>query len=328
MNEDILKKLKLCEEVENSIKQIIAGLKELQTSLQETAYYFIVFQLLANGIERLLKSSICYGFLHIKKRFPKVVEIKTHDISNLLSIFISEYFSDNVPALKEDLQFLKTNNELKTIISSLTEFGKNARYHNLNVVTGDMNAVDVNEIWQKIKINFVMNNPEVKKILFDEPDYDRLEQLITNHFVTIFEKFTRAIVRQFTMGDLGEEPKKCIGLYSHFLFLKDDEIGKTDYNAKFFQKKINEPGEYIENNENKRKVITKSDYNELWPYKNADSIIIEKSADGCVFVIVDNKVCALNGITSQKYKLPFTHEIGIAYNGRAEGDIIQMALNL
>jgi len=328
MNEEILKRIKLGDEVENSIKQIIAGLKELQTSVRETAYYFIVLQLLANGFERLLKSSICYGFLHKKNCFPTAGEIKTHDISKLLSVFISEYFSDMVPALKEDLKFLKTNKELETIINSLTEFGKYARYHNLNVVTGDINAVDVKDIWQKIETDFVMNNPEIKKILFDKLDYDRLDQLITNHFVIIFEKLTRGIVRQFTLGDLGEEPKKYIGFYSHFLFLKDDEFGITDYNEKFFQKKINDPGEYIENNKNKRTVITKSEDNKRWPYKHTDSIIIEKSTDGCVFVIVNKKVYALTGTTAQKYKLPFTHDIGETYKGRSEVDIIKMALEL
>ncbi|MCK4543075.1 MAG: hypothetical protein KAU17_12640 [Spirochaetales bacterium] len=41
-------------------------------------------ELLSNGFERLLKSSICYGHLHKHGDFPNVKEIKTHNISSLL----------------------------------------------------------------------------------------------------------------------------------------------------------------------------------------------------------------------------------------------------
>ncbi|MCK4543074.1 MAG: hypothetical protein KAU17_12635 [Spirochaetales bacterium] len=49
MDENIIKKIKLGDELDNSIKQIITALKELQTTVQESSYYFITFQFRLSG---------------------------------------------------------------------------------------------------------------------------------------------------------------------------------------------------------------------------------------------------------------------------------------
>ncbi|MCK4543076.1 MAG: hypothetical protein KAU17_12645 [Spirochaetales bacterium] len=152
--------------------------------------------------------------------------------------------------------------------------------------------------------------------------------MISKHFVKIFEKLTRAIVRQFTLGDLGKEPGKYIGFYSHFLFLTDDQIGVTDYYKKFFYKEVKDPQKYSHNNTNKRLTISRKEYDKLWPYKNTNSVTVEKSNDGCIFLIINKKVYALNGTTSQKYNFPFAHDLGEAFIGRAVGDFISIALEL
>ncbi|MCK5682782.1 hypothetical protein KAJ27_01615 [bacterium] len=328
MDNYIIKKLKLGNELESSITQITTALKELQTTVQETCYYFIAFQLLSNGFERLLKCSLCYGHLHKSDKFPSLRNIRTHSIFKLLDTFLSEYFVQLVPALKEDYNFLTKDKELKILVQSLTEFGKNARYHNLNVVTGNPKAIDIEDIWKKLETDFVMNDPELKKKLFDEPDYDTVDSAATRHFVSIFERLTRAIVRQFTLGDMGNEPGKYIGFYSHFLLLQDDQIGETDYYKEFFYKEIKKPKKYDKKNRNNKKTIKKNDYKELWPFKNADFVIVEKSDDDDFFLIINNLVYALNGTTAHNFDLPFAHDCGETYRGRDVSVFLTIAQKL
>ena len=55
--------------------------------------------------------------------------------------------------------------------------------------------------------------------------YKRLNQII----IIKLEYFSRALVRQFTLGDLGTEAKRYTGVISKFLFLMDKDLGNTDY---------------------------------------------------------------------------------------------------
>ena len=55
--------------------------------------------------------------------------------------------------------------------------------------------------------------------------YERLNQIIIGYL----EYFTRTLARQFTLGNLGDEAKKCTGIISKFLFLQDSDLGKTSY---------------------------------------------------------------------------------------------------
>jgi hypothetical protein len=328
-NEMMIKQIKLGDELDNSIKQIITALKDLQTTVKESSYYFITLQLFANGFERILKVSLCYGHLHKHGSFPTLKEVKAygHGIDSLLNAFIYQYFVTTVPALQADLDFLNSNSEIQSIVSLLSEFGNYARYHNLNVVTGDMRAIDPQDLWHKLETDFVMGNPEYKKLLLDEPDYEHLDRIIIEHFVGLIERFTRAIVRQFTLGDLGPEPKRYVGFYSHFLSLMDDNIGCTDYYMKFFHKETTEAAEH-KKNRNAYKDISKSQYQELWPFKNTDTVRVEKDGQGYIYLIINGYVYALNGLTAQHHNLPFAHEKGEAFVGRSVGPFIKMALEL
>ncbi len=325
IDELFIKKVRLGDELENSCKQIIAGLKELQTTVQDTDYHFIAFQLLDNGFERLLKCAICYGWLKENGSFPKTKNIKGHDITVLLKRFLEKYFSQRVPALIDDYIFLSKNTDAQTIIKSLSEFGDYARYHNLNVVTGENNITDIKEIWNKLKMDYINKNNGLYEKLFVLPDFEFVEHSVTKYLVSIIEQITRAVVRQFTLGDLGDEPKKYIGSYSHFLFLNDSDIGVTNYFDKFFAKKIKSPIDYIKTKQNKTLVIKEKEYKGLWPFKNTKEIMLEKFNEYFIFIIINNKKYALNGSTATKYNLPFPHDCGEAYVGRSIGDFIKMA---
>ncbi len=45
------------------------------------------------------------------------------------------------------------------------------------------------------------------------------------------EKLARALARLFTIGGLGSQAKQISPHTHHFLFLMDDQLGKTDYES-------------------------------------------------------------------------------------------------
>jgi len=74
MNTDdsTLKNLCLLNEIELSVKLIQLGLGELQNLNSTNDFYYLPFQLLSNGFERLMKCVICLGHLHINNKYPDV----------------------------------------------------------------------------------------------------------------------------------------------------------------------------------------------------------------------------------------------------------------
>ncbi|MBI9095552.1 MAG: hypothetical protein JEY71_11770 [Sphaerochaeta sp.] len=324
----IQKKIRLGDELDNSIKQIIYGLKELQISLKETSYFFITFQLLASGIERLMKCAICYGSLHLDDQFPQK-EIYTHDITELLQKFRSKYFkTGSKTALVDDLKFLTQDVLLQSLIDSLSKFGNYARYYNLNVVTGAPKILNIEDIWDELQKKFISSRPDLMEKLVEEPDYKMVDNEISNYLVSCFEKFVRAIVRQFTLGDMGDEPKRYIGSYYHFLTLSDDKIGNTDYFDKFFKKEIKNPIAFSSSDSTKRKTIDSKDYNSLWPFITTNSVIVQKHQNSCLTVVINNMTYALNGMAMQILKLPTPFEANIAYVGRSLRPFIDAANSL
>lgn len=331
MELDINKIIALTDEIQNAIGQINNGLQKLQTVPKSNEIRFSMFQSLSTGFERLLKYGICYGEFSKNNKLPKAEEIRTHNISNLLNRYINDYFSTPVPVLISDYKFLTTDDEVKMLIKILSDFGENARYYNLNVVTDYKYINDIQPLWDKLVTTFIMNNDKVKKAYVDEPDYKYVDDEVIKHFVSIFEKLTRAIVRQFTLGNI-KDAGKDICSYYHFLTLMDNKLGATNYYLQSSNVEKEKQQKYKPINGNKRKVISKAEYvtqfKKLWPFKNTDIVMIKKAPDGCIFIVINDNIYALNGITEAKYNLPFAYQYEGAFLGRDVSDFLNMAFDL
>ena len=223
----------LGEEVENAIRLLITALRELQLISSNNGHYLIAFQLMSVGIERLLKAIICYGFFNDNNKFPSLSDIKSHDLKKLKDRVEKKYFSVDRPALSNDYEFLNKNQDLNELLYLLSEFGKYSRYHNLNIVVGAKgDSIDVESKWKEYETKYVMKNPDLKEELIKENNSSYVKKQVFYHIIYTFEKFIRALVRQFTLGDLGEEAERHLGYITHFLFLKDNDLGKTNYVSK------------------------------------------------------------------------------------------------
>ena len=316
MTINLIKLSHLEDELENSIKILTVAIREFQ-QIKSTSYYFVALYLLATGIERFQKCILCYAYYNKNNIFPskKILKNFGHNLKELNKNII-DYFTDNVQTTREDKNFINNNAELENILSILSNFGNDSKYYNFNLISNpkvDNNVVD-NVVdmpidkWQQIELNFVSTNKSLSDKLFKSSEWRRLDNAIIQHFVSIFERYLRALSRQFAYGSLGDEAKQKIYLINQFLKLKDCDLGIIDYNNEYFKKEILKPLKYIEkNNQNYNKIMIKKDnFKDNWPFLT-DNIIIIKKEKNSVICIIDNFEYALNGSATQLYKLPLPH---------------------
>lgn len=216
-------------EIDTSIKLIQLGFTELQKINFSNDFYYLPLQLLSSGFERLMKCIICLGHLEKNGSFPNQTEIKTHGLIALKNCIISDFFSTKVQATEADFEFINTDEDLQKVLHYLSEFGKQSRYYNLDVITGANPSLNVESIWEYFELDILKRNPELFRSHTENSEWDKGYDFICREIITTLERFARALVRQFTLGDLGHEAFTFSGSISPFLLLTDEQLGKTKY---------------------------------------------------------------------------------------------------
>lgn len=229
----------LNEEIHTSIRLLQLGIKELHDISFSNDFYHLPLLLLSSGFERLMKCMICLKYLDENGKFPTSEEIKAfgHNLIHLkekvLSYCISKKIADEIPATKQDYIFMTEDKRLEKLIKILSDFGENARYHNLDVIGGKNNPLSDTKArleqfeLQLMKEKYINNSKKFEELLSDPSKNDDLYEEIYAIIIPKVQRFARALVRQFTLGDLGEEAKKYTGLIKPFLNLMDQDLGKV-----------------------------------------------------------------------------------------------------
>jgi hypothetical protein len=293
------------------------GFGEYQNLGGANDFYYLPFQLISSGFERLMKCMICLGHIEKNGNFPEpnlFRNILKHDLIKLKNHIAEIYFQENSKALSEDLDYIKNDKDLETLIGLLSEFGKFARYYNLNVITGEINpGIDIKAAWEEYETKIVLNDKELLK------------------------KLTRALARQFTLGRLGKLAQQNSPIIYDFLMLRDEQIGNTDYRSnttryvqrdhKPHQRTSADDYERKHNKDYKSKLVTKNEFDGDWPFY-ADKVIVECRQKHWCVVTIDNYDYALNAAAKGKYKIEDTLEAGMAILGKSITPFIQMALDL
>jgi hypothetical protein len=349
MNEDILKDICLCNELETAIRLIELGFGEFQ-NLQDD-FYYLPFQLLSSGFERLMKCHICLGYHKQHMKYPDNKYLKGcggrggHDLLELKKSILESYFSTHtIPVLQEDFELIKNDKDLELLLHLLSEFGKYSRYYNLDVITSaPKQSADVKKLWEDYETSLVTSNekmmekfddlekscsPEIWKEAYD---YAKRQILIK------LEKFTRSICRQFTIGRLGKKALQYSIALNNFTYLKDEELGDRNYRIKITRYKEEDrkvhartPLDEIQRRTNSRyrhAVIRKKEFEGDWPFYH-DEVTIECREKYWCVVTIENKDYALNGSAQGRYKLENVHDAGMAVVGKSIGPFIDMALQL
>lgn len=341
MKDEVIRKISLIEELGTSIRLIKLGFGEYQNLDMANDFYYLPFQLISSGFERLMKCYICLGHIEKVGSFPEPLLFRKklgHDLLKLKRHITENYFQENSQALSDDLTYIETDEDLEKLIGLLSEFGKFARYYNLNVVTGEVDpGIDVKALWEEYETSYVLGNKVFLEKLTDYETRNEGLDLITQKIIEKLERFTRALSRQFTLGKLGALAQQYSSSVYDFLMLMDSELGNIDYrkNTTRFVQRDHKPhkrtlkDEYNRkrNKDFKSRLITKETYACEWPFY-AEEVIIECRQKHWCVVTIDNFDYALNGAAKGRYKIEDVHEAGMAILGKSVGPFIDMALKL
>ncbi len=262
-----------------------------------------------------------------------------HDLLELKNSILNSFFSThNIPALHEDIDFLKNDEDIDRLIHLLSEFGKCARYYNLDIVTSAANpAINVKVLWENYETSIVTSNPELMRKLEDVESGEEVLDYTKRIVIIKLEKFARAICRQFTIGRLGKKALKFSSALYSFIMLHDNELGNRNYRKETSayqekERKVHKRGFFdelqrITNKRYRHMTIKKEDFNGDWPFYHNEVVIECREKYWCV-VTIDGKDYALNGSAKGRYKLEGVHEAGMAILGKSIGPFIDMALKL
>lgn len=345
MTNSLLKDLYLNDELTASFKLIKLGFGEFQNLDSINDFYHLPFQLLSGGLERLMKCFICLGYYEIHKEYPDSKFLKRcggrngHDLNELKNNILSNYFKNReIPALKIDENFLKDDSDLKELIYLLSEFGKYARYHNLDIVTSASKpSIDVKKMWEKYEIDIVLSDSNLLEKLSNFEDEKEVHLYVTQFIISKLELFVRGLSRQFTLGQLGEKAQQFSAIYYDFILLNDEEIGTIDHRkntTRFRQKEKKLHKRTAIDNVNRKinpdikfKKILRNDFVGEWPFY-AEKIIIECRQKYWCTIEIDGIDYALNGSASDRYKLDSVIDAGMSIRGKSIGPFISMALGL
>ncbi len=237
MSDRVLKDIYLHDELTTSIKLIKLGFGELQNLDLGNDFYHLPFHLLSSGLERLMKCHICLGFLELNNEYPDSRTLKNcggrngHDLTELKGKILSDYFKSNgIPALMADKEFITNDNDLQQLIYLLSEFGKYARYHNLDIITSAIKpSIDVKQLWSDYETKIVLAATKLLEKLTDFEYQNEVNAFVTQSIISKLERFVRGISRQFTLGRLGQKAQQFSSVYYDFIMLSDNQIGIIDY---------------------------------------------------------------------------------------------------
>jgi hypothetical protein len=330
MDNQLKKEIALINELESSVKLILRGLGELQNLSKNEYYYFLPFQLLSQGFERFMKCYICFGYLHKEGKYPNRNYLKNnlgHDLLTLINEISVHHFHNNQhPMLISDYDFLTNNIELRELLSILSEFGKQARYYNFDIITSenDIPNIDPEAHWRSFEHRILMSRPKLIEKLTDFDFSYEVQDEIIQYIVILFEKFMVSLSRQCLHGCIGDKAKQYSTSIYDFTLLFRKGFGVTDYRKKttrfnevhlnihkrtifdYFNRKFN--------SKYRSKRINKHEFEGKWPFY-ADEIVVECRDNHWCIITINGYDYSLNGAAKGKYKLENPHDAGMAILG-------------
>lgn len=146
------------------------GLASLQAIDMANDFYQLPLLLLANGLERLCKCALVLKHHDDTGHFPSQKELKKnwgHDVKRLISDITATCYSPEYlrrPIAHSDRDFLTSDALLDKFLDCLSDFGKDGRYYDLNIISGDTSITESPEsVWQKVEMEIVTQDPTLKQ---------------------------------------------------------------------------------------------------------------------------------------------------------------------
>ena len=330
----------LLEECDTSGKLIKLGLGELQNLDLANDFYFLPFQLLSQGFERIMKCHICLGYFIEHGSYPTELNLKKlgHNLVKLKSEILERYFDDKKAILQEDREFLTKDTELEELLYILSEFGQKSRYHNFSIVTGANNgSINPKARWARFENRLFYGSSEMLHKAFNNDLGHENSGEIARYVIRIFERFMAGIARQFWLGAVAEPGKGFCNSIFDFAMLYEHDLGNTDYRkstTRFREtlKKRHRRNWFdglqrrFNSNYHSLKILRK-EFNGEWPFY-ADEVVVECRHRHWCIVSINGFDYALNGSAKGRYKLENPHDAGMAIIGKSLSKFIEIAREL
>lgn len=304
------------EEVEASFNLIAAGLKNLKEQTSFVSNNHVPLQLLSSGFERVVKILLLLKEKHLTGKFPELHKAKKkfenysngHGIEKMLDELI-EYsktvdLMQQVPMVKEDLEFIESNKSFREFLKIITDFSIQQRYYYIDTIILENSNKTFNPFnhFKKFIYSFG-DDVDLTKLT-----YKQEEQLVIKGAVICIEKGARAISRFFTHG-IGDIGRQYYNDFSNFILLNDNDLGSLKYTEK---KKL--PSDSYKPISpfslsflfislfSKSKTLHSKNYSD-WVF-TVDTIKVYSKTPNFFFAKIGWKVFALTGATSKRYKTP------------------------
>ena len=333
---DTQRVMALIQELETARDLIKAGFGELQEIHLGNDFYHLPQQLLASGLERLLKCYFCLVYEARNGSFPDLAFLKSigHSLADAKQKLVDDYFDANGrPLLADDLDFLRNDALLDGIISILSEFGKMARYYNLDIVSGSPNPpIDPTSEWERLETRIEDPSPYLKPDSLDALHRDYYPR-VNAKIVGMLERFVRAVCMQFTLGNHGGRLQQLSPTVFDFIMQKDSEFGTKDYRRSVARNQQTKANWSKRGKDEALKskwptaLAVAADYGDKWPFR-ADEVVVECRDDMFCVVNVKGYDFALNGSAKTRFGYPDPHDSGVAILGRSVGPFIDLAFSL
>lgn len=223
-------------EIENSIKFLRNGLAEIQKISAANDFYDPPLMFLSGGLERLFKAMLCLNFKEKNGKLPSYKELMEgrngHDIEFLKNKIEKVCIPISRPFAQMDYEIITEDEVINSICKSLSEYGKKARYFNLDAILGTEQEFDAKKEWEEIESTILKEYYSKRKFFKILGTIGKLEGIYKKSnelLVSRIELFLRAITRQFIFGNFSSESNTFIFQIESFSGIVDNQIGKTDY---------------------------------------------------------------------------------------------------
>lgn len=200
-------------ELKISKKMLIKGFSDLQHKTLIPEFYHVPLLLLSNGFERIIKCLLCLNNMDENGKIIRCPysKKKGHDLKYLLEELLiickEKMYDQRCPATEKDVEFLVGDIDLNNLISLLSDFGKGARYYNLDIILCKKSHYkNPKNVWSEIETT-------IWKKKFNEGDYTgeeikRIHLDVIQILIILLEKFARSLARIFTLGEFGSTGKQ------------------------------------------------------------------------------------------------------------------------
>lgn len=233
--------LMLIAEFRSSVKDIVSGLCELNRKGAAEDYFHLPILLISTGIaqflktfNRLLQLDATGNLSDVKSVRPVPTGISSNELRLLLTRLCQQSFSDAFlhqhPQTVSKIQRLQTDDRIRRLIDTFSDFAMGARYYNMNIISGvePPGACQADEL-EKLREDIIEEKNLRQGAMTTSAFHRIVDREICSRITFATELLMHTLSRLVAVGRSDEEANLISDLTSHFLFLSDDDFGKTDY---------------------------------------------------------------------------------------------------